>query len=116
MSNDGRMRLELQSDNGDAQVVVSNGRFWIYDPSANTRMRQAARPPHGQAVLGQRQDPDDRAIQQQVNELIQHANLSGAIPSDVAGQAAYTVRVSPKHDGGLLGPPSSPGTLRAACR
>ncbi len=29
--------------------------------------------------------------------------LSGAIPSDVAGQAAYTVRVSPKHDGGLLG-------------
>jgi hypothetical protein len=32
-----------------------------------------------------------------------HVNLTGAIPSDVAGQAAYTVRVSPKHDGGLLG-------------
>ena len=29
--------------------------------------------------------------------------LSGAIAGDVAGQPAYTVRVSPKHDGGLLG-------------
>ena len=29
--------------------------------------------------------------------------LSGATPSDVAGQPAYTVRVSPKRDGGLLG-------------
>src|SRR5436305_2291964 len=36
LSNDGRMRLELQSDNGDAQAVVSNGRFWIYDPSSHT--------------------------------------------------------------------------------
>ena len=34
---------------------------------------------------------------------MQHALLSRAIPSDVGGQPAYTVRVSPKHDGGLLG-------------
>ncbi len=34
---------------------------------------------------------------------MKHVNVSGAIPSDVAGQPAYTVRVSPKHDGGLLG-------------
>ena len=32
-----------------------------------------------------------------------HAQVSGALPSDVADQAAYTVRVSPRHDGGLLG-------------
>ena len=30
-------------------------------------------------------------------------DLSGAVPSDVAGQPAYTVRVSPKGAGGLLG-------------
>src|SRR5437763_1617525 len=30
-------------------------------------------------------------------------DLSGAIPGDVAGQPAYTVRVSPRHSGGLLG-------------
>ena len=29
--------------------------------------------------------------------------LSGAIAGNIAGQPAYTVRVSPKHDGGLLG-------------
>ena len=30
-------------------------------------------------------------------------NLSGATPTNVAGQPSYTVRISPKHDGGLLG-------------
>jgi hypothetical protein len=30
-------------------------------------------------------------------------NLSGAVPTSIAGQPAYTVRLSPKHDGGLLG-------------
>ena len=34
---------------------------------------------------------------------MQSADLSGATPSNVAGQPAYTVRISPKHDGGLLG-------------
>ena len=34
---------------------------------------------------------------------MKHADLSAAIPSDVAGRAAYTVRVSPKDDGGLVG-------------
>ena len=35
-----RLRLELQGPNGfeaqDAQVVVSKGSFWVYDPTANT--------------------------------------------------------------------------------
>src|SRR5918912_2529542 len=31
------------------------------------------------------------------------ASVSGAIPGTVAGRPAYTVRVGPKHDGGLLG-------------
>ena len=38
LSSDHRMRLELQSDSGtgDAQVVVNNNSFWVYDPTANT--------------------------------------------------------------------------------
>ena len=32
-----------------------------------------------------------------------HWALSGAQPTDVAGQPAYSVSASPKHDGGLLG-------------
>ena len=31
------------------------------------------------------------------------ADLSGAQPSTVAGRPAYTVRIAPKHDGGLIG-------------
>src|SRR5207247_2342595 len=38
-----------------------------------------------------------------LTQLGQHASVSDAQPSDVAGQATYTVSVSPKHDGGLLG-------------
>ena len=34
---------------------------------------------------------------------MKRVDLSGAVPSDVAGQPAYTVRVSPKGAGGLLG-------------
>jgi outer membrane lipoprotein-sorting protein len=103
ISNDGRMRLELQSDSGqDAQVLVSKSGFWIYDPSSNTEYRGTL---PADSHKGKQADkiPSIAQIQQRINELIQHANLSGAIPSDVAGQAAYTVRVSPKHDGGLLG-------------
>ena len=104
ISNDGRMRLELQSDSGnDAQVLVSKTGFWIYDPSSNTQYRGALPADHGKQSSASDKVPTIAQIQQRVNELIRHANLSGAIPSDMAGKAAYTVRVSPKHDGGLLG-------------
>jgi outer membrane lipoprotein-sorting protein len=103
ISNDGRMRLELQSDNGeDAQALVSNSGFWIYDPSSNTEYRGTL-PTDSHSGKQSDKVPSIAQIQQRISELTQHANLSGAIPSDVAGQAAYTVRVSPKHDGGLLG-------------
>jgi outer membrane lipoprotein-sorting protein len=103
ISNDGQMRLELQSDNGeDAQVLVSKNNFWIYDPSSNTQYRGTL-PADSHNGHPADKIPSIAQIQQRINEFVQHANLSGAIPSDVAGQAAYTVRVSPKHDGGLLG-------------
>ncbi len=34
---------------------------------------------------------------------MRHANLSGATPTDVAGQPAYAVRISPSRNGGLVG-------------
>ena len=42
-------------------------------------------------------------IETKITEAEEHAELSGAIPSDVAGQPTYTLHVAPKHDGGLLG-------------
>src|ERR1700744_569967 len=36
LSDDERLRIELQSDNGDAQVVVDHRSFWISDPTQST--------------------------------------------------------------------------------
>jgi outer membrane lipoprotein-sorting protein len=100
-----RLRLELQSDNGDAQVVVDNGTFWVYDPTANT-VYQGKLPADTGKPAGMKPDhalPTVASIQSDLNHVMGHVNLTRAIPGDVAGQAAYTVRISPKHDGGLLG-------------
>jgi hypothetical protein len=45
VASDGRMRLELQGDNGDAQVVLdSKGNFSIYDPLRRSRPWRRSRP------------------------------------------------------------------------
>jgi outer membrane lipoprotein-sorting protein len=112
---DHHLRLELQSDNGDAQVVVNNRSFWIYDPTSKTAY-EGTLPAQmtGKADATGKSDasgktanadrlPSLAEIQKNLNQLAQHLNLSGAVPSDVAGRPAYTVRISPQHDGGLLG-------------
>jgi outer membrane lipoprotein-sorting protein len=109
LSSDHRLRLELQSDNGDAQIVAAKGSFWVYDATSNTVYRGTLRGDAGKAAKAahargaQDRFPTVGQIQTDLARLAQRANLSGAIPGDVAGQAAYTVRISPKHDGGLLG-------------
>jgi len=107
LSGDHRLRLELQSSNGDAQVLVNQGSFWISDPSSKT-VYEGALPSQtavgkDKARAGQDKLPSVAQIQSRLNRLMAHVNLSGAIPGDVAGKAAYRVRISPRHDGGLLG-------------
>jgi outer membrane lipoprotein-sorting protein len=103
-----QMRLELQGENGDAQVLVSQRSFWVYDPQSNT-IYEGSLPPtlpgQSQTAKGQAQDnlPTLKQIQTQLGQLAAHMSLSRAIPSDVAGRPTYTVRVSPQHSGGLLG-------------
>ena len=111
LSNDHRLRLELQTDNGDAQVLVTKSSFWISDPAQNVVYRgslptggSSKTPADKRAKSAADQGiPSIAAIQGYINKLIKHANVSGAIPGDIAGQPSYTVRVSPRHDGGLLG-------------
>jgi outer membrane lipoprotein-sorting protein len=109
LSNNHQLRLELQSDNGDAQIVVNNGSFWVYDPTANTVYEgklpagTGAANKHDATTAKKDTLPSVAQIQTDLNKALQHTVLSGAIPSDVAGQPTYTVRVTPKHDGGLLG-------------
>ncbi|MGI8714034.1 MAG: LolA family protein [Solirubrobacteraceae bacterium] len=110
---DHQMRVELQSSNGDAQVLVNGHSFWISDPTSNTVYEgtlpadHSAAKPNSSAKHGV---PTIADIQSEITKLLQSVNLSGAqvgssapTPSDIAGRPAYTVSVSPRHDGGLLG-------------
>lgn len=101
------LRLELQGDNGDAQVVVDNGSFWAYDPTSNTVYKGSL--PAGSSgktnKTGSSSDqiPSVAQIQTDLNRLMQQVDLLGPLPRNIAGQPAYKVKVTPKHSGGLLG-------------
>lgn len=107
ISSDGRLRLELYGDNGDPEIVVNHSSWWVYDPTlqtvyegklpANTRGSDKAKSAKSEAL------PTVAQIQTDINRMLGHVNASGAVPTDVGGQPAYTVKVSPKHDGGMLG-------------
>jgi outer membrane lipoprotein-sorting protein len=109
-----RLRIELQSNNGDAQILVDQNSFWISDPRANIVYKgtlpassttgDAGKPAGSDTV------PSITQIQSDITKLFQHLNINGvasgqpsAIPGDVSGQPTYSVRVTPRHDGGLLG-------------
>lgn len=103
----GRVRLEVQSTNGDAQVVFNRGSFWAYDPAMNVVYRGSL--PAGSAVYkdkkaaGQDAIPTIAQIQKDLNRLAGRLAVSRAHATDVGGAPAYRVSVSPKANGGLLG-------------
>ena len=101
---DGRLRLELQSDNGDAQVTSDGSTVTIYDATQNAAYKIAL-PSDAKDQSAAKPDtpPTLQKIDELLGKLAQNADVSGATPSNVAGRAAYTVRLSPKHDGGLIG-------------
>jgi outer membrane lipoprotein-sorting protein len=105
LSNDHRVRLELQGSNGDANVVVGNGSWWAYLPSTNT-VYEGKLPAH-RATSKHDSKPEKlptvAQIQTELNRLMQHVGISGAVPTDVAGRPTYTVSVTPKPATGLLG-------------
>jgi outer membrane lipoprotein-sorting protein len=100
---DGRFRLELQGDNGDPQITSDGDAVTIYDAATNTAYR-ANLPQDRQSSDPAKDTPPTLAdIQTQLDKIMQSVNLSGAVPTDVSGRPAYNVRVTPKHDAGLLG-------------
>lgn len=98
---DGRGRLELQSNAGDVQVVWNQKQLTVYDASTNTVYR--AQLPQHAGGRGSGAVPSVAGIATFLTRAGEHAEVSGARPTDVGGQAAYSVRVAPRHDGGLLG-------------
>jgi outer membrane lipoprotein-sorting protein len=129
IAKDGRVRVELQSEKGDTEILYDGHELTLYDPTTNTLYRYA--PPQGEGTSSSssgstsyaplpgsdgaggvrleyrsaapREVPSVAKIEEAISRLSPHATLSPATPADVAGQAAYTVRVSPSHNGGLLG-------------
>jgi outer membrane lipoprotein-sorting protein len=104
------LRLELQSDNGDAEVLVRNGSFWISDPASNT-VYEGTLPKDASnsstKAAGKAQSPPSIAqLQKEITRLMARVDLAGVAtsnPEDIAGRPAYSVRISPKHSGGELG-------------
>jgi outer membrane lipoprotein-sorting protein len=125
---EGHARLELQSEKGDTQVLYDGHTVSLYDASTNTLYRytppaQSSDGNQGSdtatgsgddgmgsgasgstgAEAGHDKIPTVAEIEEGVARAGKHADISGATPTDVAGQAAYTVKVSPREDGGLIG-------------
>jgi outer membrane lipoprotein-sorting protein len=106
----GHARLELQSEAGDTQVLFDGHTLQVYDAATNTLYRYT--PPAHEAQAGesgaQPQPGADRTpsiakIEEAIAKLNRHLDVSEARSADVAGQPAYTVRVSPREGGSLLG-------------
>ncbi|HEX4526508.1 MAG TPA: hypothetical protein VH108_07185, partial [Gaiellaceae bacterium] len=96
-------RLELQSDAGDAQIVWNDTKVTVYDATSNTAY--VADLPQKETGSGTTTHtaPTLDEITTFLSDVAKNWTVSGAEPSNVAGQEAYTVTVSPSHDGGLLG-------------
>ena len=102
LTSDGHGRIELQSDAGDVQIVWNPQTISVYDASSNTVYRASL--PASSSGGGDSGTPPALAdIDTFLTDVGVHWALSDAQPSDVAGQPAYAVSASPKHDGGLLG-------------
>src|SRR3954454_21006495 len=103
LTGDGRMRLELQSDGGDAQIVSDGKQASIYDATSNTVYRADLPHDESSAKHGHGGPPSLAQIDKGLANLGRAWTLSGARPGNTAGQPSYTLRIAPKDDGGLLG-------------
>ena len=106
VTGDGRFRVEIQAPAGDAQIVGDHTGVKLYDPASNTvytlampaRTNDPTRKPKAPHAA-----PTAAGIQGMLDRLIGRAIVSGATPTNVAGQPAYSVRVAPAANAGLLG-------------
>jgi outer membrane lipoprotein-sorting protein len=122
IGSEGRARLELQSEQGDTQILYDGNTASLYDAATNTLYRYTPKQqesgeetpeaatdgkigPGSEATTGTRPHgaPTVGEIEEGLANADEHASISPAIPTDVAGQAAYTVRISPRENGGLFG-------------
>jgi outer membrane lipoprotein-sorting protein len=104
IAKDGHVRLELQAEKGDTEIFYDGHTVSLYDAASNTLYRytlpagkEAKEPTHPHEV------PTVAKIEEAITHVKDHATVSEAAPTNVAGQQAYTVRVSPNEGGSLIG-------------
>ena len=102
-TNNGEGRIELQSSAGDVQIVWNRTELSVYDASSNTAYKLALPGGSSAGDTTAGAPPALSDITAFLTKLSQRATVSDAKPDNVGGQEAYTVSISPKHDGGLLG-------------
>jgi len=106
-SNDGDVRIELQSEagGGDVQLVARGDQLWLYHAAANTVYRMTMEPEEKSADSESKDEwpPSVAAVRRMLKQLGSEATVSGAIATNVAGNPAYSTRVEPKDQGGLIG-------------
>jgi outer membrane lipoprotein-sorting protein len=111
-SADGQLRIELQSDNGDAQIVIDHRSWWISDPAENVVYQGTLPAASGSSDTGSAGSgssaaghsvPTLAAIDSELTRLMGSLDIAGPQATDVAGRPAYRVTVSPKTSAGLLG-------------
>jgi len=99
-------RLELQSTAGDVQLTWNDTKATLYDASSNTAYTFDIPKQKADAAgttTATHAAPTVDQITSFLTEFTKHWTVSDAQPSNVGGKEAYTVDVSPSHDGGLLG-------------
>lgn len=103
----GHAKLELSSSLGKTVLGFSDGRITLYTPKSNTayvlplkHAGDAGDTPASEPAGG---IPSTSEISAALAAVSQHVFLSGAIPGTIAGQPEYTVRIQPRHNGGLFG-------------
>jgi outer membrane lipoprotein-sorting protein len=112
VSKDGRVRLELQDEKGDVEITYDGHTVTMYDAATNTVYRYTPKQDTAASTSAPKSGSPDTPttheapslakIEEAITHLKGHANVSGATPTDVAGQPAYTVRISPNEGGSLL--------------
>ena len=98
-----RAAVRRSTGGGDSQLLVDGRQFRLYDGSSETVYEGTLPEERSRRRRRRETVPGVGEIETEIAKAEKHAEISGAIPSDVAGQATYTVHLAPKRDGGLLG-------------
>ena len=101
LAGDGRARLELQSEAGDAQITVGRDRITVYDSASETAYTMPA--PRDAEAPAEHEPATLAGVRRGLDRLATAWTVSGAQPTSTGGRPTYTVRIAPKDDGGLLG-------------